>query len=191
MKLSKFRSSNLSRFRKPGMGEVRKRCEALLADIWVPSPFDIAEFCAYVGGQRSRRISLRPTRGLSETTPCGMWLSIGETDYIFYEDNTSRLHSEHIILHELSHMLSGHSFTDPNVSDVLSRLMPNLNPAVVRQALGRVSYSTEQEQEAELLASLIRQQAGRVQLLNEDARKDLLLRDLSQAFSNQSPASRG
>ncbi|MFV2117041.1 hypothetical protein ACE14D_00715 [Streptomyces sp. Act-28] len=173
------------------MSAIRARCETLLADIWVPSPFDIAEFCAYVGDLRGRRVSLRPTRGLSEATPCGMWLSTAETDYIFYEENTSKLHSEHIILHELSHMLSGHSFTDPDVSAVASRLMPNLNPKIVRQVLGRVSYSTEQEQEAELLASLIREQAGKLQILSETPRKDLLLRDLSDVFSNQAPVFRG
>jgi hypothetical protein len=38
-------------------------------------------------------------------------------------------------------------------------LLPSLDPAMVRRVLARAGYSTEEEREAELLASLIRQQA--------------------------------
>jgi hypothetical protein len=83
-----------------------------------------------------------------------MWLSLAQADYILYEPNTSKLHSEHIILHELAHMLCDHRLSMD--SSVLAKLLPSINPAIVKRVLGRVNYATEQEQEAEMLASLIR-----------------------------------
>ncbi|MGA4848549.1 hypothetical protein ACOBQB_20650 [Streptomyces sp. G5(2025)] len=89
-----------------------------------------------------------------------MWLSTGEADYIFYEPNTSRLHSEHIILHELGHILGDHTQNLRADTTLIARLMPNLDPNTVKRVLGRASYTTEQEQEAELFASLIRARAS-------------------------------
>lgn len=77
-------------------------------------------------------------------------------DYVFYDPGTSRLHAEHIVLHELSHMLCGHP-TGPDVGgDALSRLVPDLDPGTIATMLGRVGYTSAQEREAEMLASLIR-----------------------------------
>jgi hypothetical protein len=113
--------------------------------------------------------------GLSATAPCGMWLSVGQTDYIFFEANTSRLHSEHIILHELGHILSDHALSTSVADSVFHQLMPDLDPSTIRRVLGRVSYTNEQEQEAEMLASLVRAKAryGQVGLAGPD-------RDLAQ-----------
>jgi hypothetical protein len=88
-----------------------------------------------------------------------MWLSLAEADYVLYEPTTSKLHSEHIVLHEIAHMVCDHRL---GVDDsVLRRLFPTINPVVVRRVLGRVDYATEQEQEAEMLASMIRGGVGR------------------------------
>ncbi|MET0135537.1 MAG: hypothetical protein ABW215_18310 [Kibdelosporangium sp.] len=120
----------------------------------IPRPFDLVTFCAHVEKLRGRRLVLKPMPGLSAAAPCGMWLSLAETDFVLFEPNTSQLHSEHIILHELAHMLCDHRLTMD--SSVLARLLPSIDPAIVKRVLGRVNYATEQEQEAEMLASLIR-----------------------------------
>ncbi|WP_433724380.1 hypothetical protein ACQP2Y_03100 [Actinoplanes sp. CA-051413] len=139
--------------------------------------------------------------GLSAGLPCGLWISVETADYVFYDPETSQLHAEHIILHELGHMLSGHT-TGVNASldgkgsggmgsgdssriggggiggggigggisggsdnggmgsgggiSGIGRLVPDLDPRTINTILGRVSYTTTQEREAEMLASLIR-----------------------------------
>jgi hypothetical protein len=136
------------------MGQLRRRCEQRVREMAIPQPFDLVTFCAHVEGLRGRRLVLKAMPGLSATAPCGMWLSLAQADYILYEPNTSKLHSEHIILHELAHMLCDHRLSMD--SSVLAKLLPSINPAIVKRVLGRVNYATEQEQEAEMLASLIR-----------------------------------
>jgi len=92
--------------------------------------------------------------------PCGVWLSLPEVDYVFYERETSQLHREHIILHELGHLLCEHQPTEVIDEEVIAKLFPHLNPTVVHRVLGRTTYTAIEEQEAEMIASLVR---GRVE----------------------------
>jgi hypothetical protein len=142
------------------VSRLRRRCERRLENIPVPNPFDLDVFCAVMAAHRGRPLTLQSMPGLSAGAPCGIWISVPTADYVFYDPGTSRLHAEHIVLHELSHMLSGHSTgiqTDPEArSDALHRLLPDLDPTTINTMLGRASYTTAQEREAEMLASLIR-----------------------------------
>jgi hypothetical protein len=138
------------------VNRLRRRCERRLQNIPIPRPFDLDAFCAVVATHRGRPLSLQPMPGLSAGAPCGLWISVPTADYVFYDPGTSRLHAEHIVLHELGHMLSDHSTAMDVGGGALARLVPDLDPKTVHTILGRVSYTTAQEQEAEMLASLIR-----------------------------------
>ncbi|GIM95392.1 hypothetical protein [Paractinoplanes toevensis] len=131
---------------------LRHRSEQRLRGIRVPAPFDLDAFCGEVAARRGRPLIRRPIPGLSAEAPCGMWIATDAADHVFYDPGTSPLHAEHIVLHELAHILSGHAGAD----GTLARLFPDLDPATVRRVLGRVSYTTAQEREAEMMASLIR-----------------------------------
>ncbi|ONI81188.1 hypothetical protein ALI144C_21865 [Actinosynnema sp. ALI-1.44] len=156
------------------MRQLRRRCEQHLRTFAVPQPFDLDAFCAHVAEKRGRRLELKPMPGLSAAAPCGMWLSVADADYILYEPTTSKLHSEHIVLHELAHMLCDHRLSI-DVS-LRRRLFPTIDPDVVRRVLGRVNYATEQEQEAEMLASMIRGGGGRARPRDALARMTEVLR---------------
>ncbi|MEU5087753.1 hypothetical protein [Streptomyces sp. NPDC021356] len=84
-----------------------------------------------------------------------MWLATETGDHIFFETHTTPLHQEHIILHEIAHLLFDHG-SQASLAVDLTHLFTDLSPATVRRLLGRTSYTTVQEQEAEMLASLIR-----------------------------------
>jgi hypothetical protein len=73
-------------------------------------------------------------------------------------------------------MLCGHSIAVDVENSTLSRLMPDLDPTTVARVLGRVSYTTSQEQEAEMLASVIRARAvrGLPGATGTDSRRDAL-----------------
>lgn len=103
--------------------------------------------------RRGRSIVLRPAPpgiGLS-----GAWVAWPSTDYIFYRPNSSALHQLHIIVHELSHLLCDHAPVSALDADLVPVLFTNVHADAVRRMLGRTSYSTEEEREAELLASLL------------------------------------
>jgi hypothetical protein len=136
---------------------LRRRCERRLRGIRIPSPFDLETFCAEVEARRGRPLIRRPVAGLSASAPCGLWIGTPAADHVFYDPGTSPLHAEHIVLHELAHILSGHSGTD----GALARLFPDLDPATVSRVLGRASYTSAQEREAEMMASLIRGRSAR------------------------------
>jgi hypothetical protein len=90
---------------------------------------------------------------------CGLWIATSTTDVIFFERVTTHPHQEHIILHELSHLLCDHYRASLRVAAQTERLLPNLDPDMVRRVLARAGYSSVEEREAETLASLIRQRA--------------------------------
>ncbi|MGH8888733.1 MAG: hypothetical protein ACRDV3_03100 [Acidothermaceae bacterium] len=134
---------------------VRRRCKAALQDVEVPDPFDLSVFCDSLAARRGRPLHLH-SFNVSATgkLPCGVYLSLGDGDHIFYDARTSRLHRDHIVLHEISHMLLNHA-TDSGLYDMAARLMPSIDQRTLALVLARTSYTTEHEQEAEFLATLI------------------------------------
>ncbi|MEV0373305.1 hypothetical protein AB0I10_26405 [Streptomyces sp. NPDC050636] len=84
----------------------------------------------------------------------GLWLGTSVDDHIFYEQQTSRVHREHIVLHEIGHMLFDHHASDAEESWT-AKLLPDLDPGLIGRLLGRTNYSTSQEREAEMIASLM------------------------------------
>ena len=143
------------------MENLRRRCEKRLRGVRVPQPFDLDAFCGEVAAHRGRPLLRRAVPGLSSHAPCGLWIGTPEADHVFYDPGTSPLHAEHIVLHELAHILSGH-----HLDTSLAALFPDLDPGAVTRALGvrvlgRVAYTTVQEREAEMMASLIRGRSAR------------------------------
>ena len=138
---------------------LRRRCEERLRIIDIPDPFTVEAFRQALADRRGRAVDLHPLPESSNANaPCGVWVATATADHVFYEPGTSPFHRDHIICHELAHLLCGHALdVDENTLSVL----PDLDPALVRHMLGRVSYTNEQEQEAEMLAGLILQKAAR------------------------------
>src|SRR5689334_682748 len=134
-----------------GQATLRRR----LRGIRVPDPFDLDQFCAEVAASRGRPLHRLPLAGLDPGSPCGLWLGLPTADYVFYDPETSPLHAEHIVLHEIAHMLCDHGHRSAQ-ADLAAQLFPDLDPELISRVLGRASYSTGQEREAELLASMIR-----------------------------------
>jgi hypothetical protein len=112
-----------------------------------------------VAESRSRAIVLVPTTDFPDVM--GMWVATDTMDLILYEQSTTPPHQDHIILHELSHLLCDHFRGTLPDADHMRSLLPDLDPAMVRRVLGRTGYSADEEREAELLASLIAQRAAR------------------------------
>lgn len=113
---------------------------------------DLAAVTCRVGQLTGRRVELTPMR-LSHRSLHGLLISTADVDYVVYEEDTSRFHQEHIILHELSHQIWGHRgqiVTDAESIDLAAWSEPV-------EVLGRSGYLDRQESEAEVMASLLGQ----------------------------------
>lgn len=154
---------------------IRDRCRRLVEGLDIPVPFDARELCRRVAGDRGRPIHLTALP-MPPGVPCGLWVSTEAADFVFYEKETSGLHQEHIILHELGHLLCDHEATSGLAPDVSRTLLPTLDPALVSRVLKRSHYSAEAEREAELIASLILERANRWQFEPDRAGPDAGLR---------------
>ncbi|GAB2575953.1 hypothetical protein GCM10027168_06150 [Streptomyces capparidis] len=133
---------------------LRRRTARLAEELPLPHPFRAEALVALLAERRGRPIELMPVAA-RPSVPCGLLVTTDRADYIVYAADTTALHRQHIILHEVAHLLCGHHGTpDP-------ALVPHLSPSLVRRVLGRTVYSEPQEREAELLASLILRRALR------------------------------
>lgn len=125
---------------------LRKRCAMILGHLDLAHPFSLDALCDRIAEQRGRPIRLHPLpKEAAESGVCGLWVGTDTVDYVFYEAQTTPLHREHIVLHELGHILFGHHSLEGEDTD-----------GRVPTVLGRTNYTTRQEQEAEMLASMIR-----------------------------------
>lgn len=144
---------------------LRRQCRKLLRDLDVRPPLNVAELCDKIGDMRGKPIRLVP-RPIPVPGPFGAWITSGKADYIFYQLETSKPPQDHIILHELGHMLAGHrpdtdggillgdSYPDTTPA-ALREQYPDLAEDAVRRALRRTCYDTQQEKEAETVATII------------------------------------
>jgi hypothetical protein len=90
--------------------------------------------------------------------PSGAWRLRDGRHLIAYPRNTSPLHQDHIILHEIGHMLLDHRGDCTLALDEAQRIAPNLAPAAFAHLLTRVTTELD-EYEAELVAVSIITQA--------------------------------
>ncbi|KJK44231.1 hypothetical protein UK23_30220 [Lentzea aerocolonigenes] len=127
----------------------------------VPDPFDLQELVRRIAVARRRPIQLRAA-AMPADGPSGLWIATRSADHICYAAGTSPLHQEHIVLHELGHLLCGHASPSPDPDAMIRFLMPTLDPAVVRSVLGRTAYSDPEERQAEMFAMLVLERAHRL-----------------------------
>jgi len=111
------------------------------------------QFAAGLERQRQRPIWLRPFAS-APGCPCGIWVGTASADYIYHEAGTSPFHATRIALHEIAHMLLGHEHTAA-WDQLISLLAPDVDQALIQLILGRSTYGSAEQRDAETLASLI------------------------------------
>jgi hypothetical protein len=125
----------------------------------IPDPFDVDMMFRALGEQRGREIHLVPWQ-LPVGSPCGLWVSTASGEYLFYEQATTQAHQDQIKLHEMGHMLLGHGVSQPLGTSMArklmaQRLLPDIDPQMIHQVLGRTRYSEPEERKAETFASVV------------------------------------
>ncbi|MGW7411718.1 hypothetical protein [Streptomyces sp. NPDC054863] len=138
--------------------KLRRRCEELLEQLDPPDPFSLELLCRALETSRGRALHLHPLPLQAATAgACGLWLATGDSDHIFFEQQTTRSHQEHIVLHAIGHMLfDHHSLEADEFGGFAAALLPDLSLKLVERLLGRTDYTTREEQEAEMFAGVLR-----------------------------------
>lgn len=139
---------------------LRRTCEGLLAELDLPATFTIPQLAQRLGARRGRPIHLTPVE-LREGSVYGLWIATDTVDVIAYESRTTRPHQDHIVAHELAHIICGHHGADAASGTGLQRLFPALDPAMVSGLMKRSAHSDREELEAESAASLMLTEAAR------------------------------
>jgi hypothetical protein len=132
---------------------LRQRCRRTLRALDIQPPLRVPVLCDRLGASRGRPIRLVPYP-LPVPGPFGLWIASPTADYILYQQHTTTAHQDHIVLHEVGHILAGHRSDD--VDDAAwSLLTPETLRTAIRHALRRTCYDSAREQEAELVATII------------------------------------
>ena len=174
---------------------LRRRCRRLLNELDIRPPLDIEELCRRVGETRGKPIRLVP-HPIPVPGPFGVWITTENADYILYQQETSKAHQGHIVLHELGHILAGHNSDEeddallaelyPDVEpEALRERYPDLEPDAVRRALRRTSYDTEREREAETVATIILEWASVLDRVAAPASADATAQRMGAALGDR------
>ncbi|WP_253790989.1 zinc-dependent metalloprotease [Nocardia amikacinitolerans] len=139
------------------------RFDALFHAVPLPSPWSLEQYLASISTYRARPITLCPvdTTGMGEAgcgTGSGLWIARRDDDVIVYDRDTSGWHAQHIVLHEIGHMLLEHDRQDtlPTGVDipVVGALLPSVSLEAIQYVLGRDAYDDVRERDAEAFADL-------------------------------------
>jgi hypothetical protein len=136
----------------------RQRVNDLLGHTGIPNPWDINQFLDRLERHRRRDIDLCAITW-SPGNSCGAWQQHPDHDVIAYAENTSGFHQDHIILHEVGHLISQHRGRCVLSQEDAQRIAPDLAPAALAHLLDPSGAQAEQH-EAETIAALIRHRAG-------------------------------
>ncbi|MFI5768821.1 toxin [Streptomyces sp. NPDC051658] len=115
--------------------ELRKECEAGLADLPIPAPFSIDALVANMEAARGRTIVLHemPDRLARVNAACGLRLKTGGTSFVLYRRRPTAYQTQHVILHELCHEWFDHGTSlDP---EQLRRLLPVFDTSLIARVL--------------------------------------------------------
>ncbi|MEU9101064.1 toxin [Streptomyces sp. NPDC048361] len=154
------------------MRELRKECEAGLADLPIPAPFSIPALVANMEEARSRTIVLHelPDRLARVNAACGLRLKSGGTSFVLYRRRPTLYQTQHVILHELCHEWFDHGTTLSATQ--LRQLLPVFNTSLIQRvltadehpprpgALPTVAAKAEAEAEAEAAESEVTETDG-------------------------------
>jgi hypothetical protein len=157
----------------------RRQSRRFVRGLDLPPAASVRDLLPAVERLSGHPIRLVPAPAGSAQGVCGIWIRMDGIDYVFVHEDTSRAHQDHIIAHELAHILRNHqgSLVLPQANPVTDRLVPTLDPTVVKMMLGRTTYEHQDEKEAELIGTCLQRHVHRTgPLVGSDRMARTLLR---------------
>ncbi|GAA3580014.1 hypothetical protein GCM10022222_76000 [Amycolatopsis ultiminotia] len=131
----------------------RRRVRGLLREVPPPRPWSMNDWIDRLERHRGRDIDLLAVR-YAPGRPSGAWQRHDSYDLVAYAAGTSTLHQDHIIAHEIAHLLCEHRGECVLSEAEAARLAPDLSAHLLSHLLTRVTTDSD-EYEAELMAVLL------------------------------------
>lgn len=145
-----------------------------LRDLGIHPPLDVEELCKALSRRRGRPLYLREAP-LPKPGPTGMWVEYDDYDVILYQQETTRLHQDHIKLHEIGHILVAEAedaeqapaeaaeqppALDPEEESAVlvegwAAMLPVFDPKTIKRVARRCSYDDGEECSVELAATIV------------------------------------
>lgn len=124
---------------------------AAVDELALGETFTFDELVGTVQHRRRRRLRIVELADLGDHDGlCAIWLMTDTEDLVLHAHSDSALHRQQFVLHELAHMILGHSGDDDcNTPDFL---LPDIPPETRRRLLRRQDLNTVEEIVAETLA---------------------------------------
>ena len=115
--------------------ELRRECEEGLADLPLPTPFDVAELVANMERAGGRTLVLHelPERFSQVDSACGLRLKADNTSFVLYRRRPTAYQTQHVILHELCHEWFDHGTSLD--AEQLRRLLPVFDTSLIERVL--------------------------------------------------------
>ncbi|MFC9767695.1 hypothetical protein [Rhodococcus jostii] len=124
----------------------------------LPTPWNIEELCASLATERDRALILHPMN--LPALPFGLWYDDGTRDNIVYRSTVTGFHRDHIILHEICHMLARHTQLPLRTSLDTGGRDVGLRP---RERAAEINpYTARQEELAESFATIVLEKVFRL-----------------------------
>lgn len=156
---------------------VRRDCRDFVRSLGLPPVASVRDLRPFVEEYLGQPVRLEPAQ-VGESVPCGMWIATNTVSYVFYDPQTSPAHQDHIIGHEFAHILKGHRGSSTLATPAVSGLLGLLDPALVKAVLGRTNYTEQDEQEAEMVGSFLKEHANSYQPPSQSEEADRITRTL-------------
>ncbi|GII83790.1 hypothetical protein Ssi03_17800 [Sphaerisporangium siamense] len=157
---------------------LRRECRRLLRELDIRPPLDVRELCARLAERRGRDIRL-VAYPIDIPGPFGLWFMTDSTDFIYYQQETTRPHQDHIVLHEIGHMIAEHPSDEPADGEAIT---PGLTAG--GRVLRRTCYDTKYEREAELIATIILEWASVLNVTHHSSEDDDALERMRASLAN-------
>ncbi|MFJ2223676.1 hypothetical protein ACIOFY_27010 [Streptomyces anulatus] len=145
-----------------------------LRDLGIHPPLDVEELCKALSRRRGRPLYLREAP-LPKPGPTGMWVEYDDYDVILYQQETTRLHQDHIKLHEIGHILVAEAedaeqapaeaaeqtpALDPEEESAVlvegwAAMLPVFDPKTIQRVARRCTYDDGEECSVELAATIV------------------------------------
>jgi hypothetical protein len=126
----------------------------------MPDDGDLDQLLQNLAAERGRPISVLEHDPQADGLPSGLWIKATHGDIIMVEAGAGPSRRAVILSHEIAHMMLGHD-GDCEASDLVVQGSPNLNQGLIERVLHRDNYATDDEGDAEEVATLIAVEHGR------------------------------
>ena len=131
--------------------QARNTATALMAQLPpIPEPWSMDTLCQRLLAQRGRALVLHSLN--LPALPFGLWYDDGKCDHIIYHAGIIGYHRDHIILHEVCHMLAKHNAVDQQALWEDENYRDDLISRLAQRAM-RSRYADFQEEIAEIFAT--------------------------------------